>query len=352
METEARPEAAAALDDAPVAAAPKAPAPLPAKARSGGVLEWLTRRQSIKSALAASHQPDTSELAWLSRSRAFAELADRALDPVEPLRQGSGAPAALSLYRQSAWLALLGQQASPRGLPLADALAALSEDRLLFAAGGSAGLAHVRYLLLERASIDDALLPDEKIAEDAKSLRTFTYALLDAKLGPAQRVAELKAQRAVRLLLSTALITLLTILAVWGVRRMTTAPDLAANKPWKASSQFLPCYPAQHRCGEAHTDIFFHTNEENNPWLQIDLKAKTRFSRIEVVNRRDCCSDRAVPLVIEVSQDGEKWREIARQAASFREWETNVAPVEARYVRARSLKRTWLHLERFSLRER
>ena len=112
----------------------------------------------------------------------------------------------------------------------------------------------------------------------------------------------------------------------------------------EASSVGTACEPAINRCGSANTDILFHTKEELQPWYRIDLGKQTRISSVEVQNRRDCCPDRAIPLVIEVSEDGQRWREVARRTASFFEWRTSFTPVTARYVRARVDRRSVLHL--------
>jgi hypothetical protein len=105
-------------------------------------------------------------------------------------------------------------------------------------------------------------------------------------------------------------------------------------------------------CGGARSAMFFHTTEEDKPWVEIDLGAPQKFSRVEVVNREDCCPERAVPLVIEVSDDQKNWRDVARRTEVFREWETTFNQVSARYVRARVDRRSVLHLVRLTVRAR
>lgn len=334
--------------DTDASAAP--PTPPPAAPR--GFFEFFTRRRSLRAARAELQRVLGTEAPRLGRARVFAELADRALDPVDPLRSGSGAAPALSLYRQAAYFALLGQDDALEAGDLAEAFERTSRDKLLFAAGGEAGLLALRRSLLDKTHAQDALEPDERLAEQARTARAFVYALLEAKLGPRRRVALLQRQRWVRSSLLAVFVVLAAWLVSWGVQRALTQPDLAAGKPWKASSQFVQCYPAEHRCGDAHTDIFFHTSEDNEPWLQIDLKGPQQFSLIEVVNRRDCCPDRAIPLAIEVSNDGVTWREVARRKTSFTTWTERIAPTQARYVRAKVLRKSWLHLERLTVRSK
>jgi hypothetical protein len=67
------------------------------------------------------------------------------------------------------------------------------------------------------------------------------------------------------------------------------------------------------------------------------------------VNRSDLGPDRAYPVVVEVSKDGKRWKEVARRDTAYSTWRADFAPTTARYVRAKVRKRTWFHLERFSV---
>jgi hypothetical protein len=138
--------------------------------------------------------------------------------------------------------------------------------------------------------------------------------------------------------------------AVTGIQRAMLKPDLAAGKPWRASSSLDTCKPLEHSCTSTRTDIFFHTVEEAEPWLEIDLGRPTSFSVVDVTNRSDCCPDRAVPLAIEVSNDRTTWREVARRKETFSEWRAKFKSQQARYVRLRVLRRTLLHLEKVAVR--
>lgn len=126
-------------------------------------------------------------------------------------------------------------------------------------------------------------------------------------------------------------------------------PDLAAKKPWRASSKYADCHPERFDCSGAKTGIFFHTNFENGPWVEVDLLAPTTFSRATVRNRTDCCQERAVPLILEVSDDRTTWREVARHEVTFSRWEPKFEPTTARYVRLRVPRQTFLHLDAFKV---
>jgi hypothetical protein len=123
--------------------------------------------------------------------------------------------------------------------------------------------------------------------------------------------------------------------------------DLAVNKPWRTSSVYgsSGCTSPAQQCSES-PDFFFHTRDESNSWLEIDLGARTAFSEVRVINRRDCCFERAVPLIIEVSDTQENFHEIARRTSSFSSWLATFTPTKARYVRLRGPSRNSLHLAR------
>ena len=113
--------------------------------------------------------------------------------------------------------------------------------------------------------------------------------------------------------------------------------DLAKDKPWRASSTWPGALPA---------GIFFHTLDDDSPWVEIDLGKPTTFSKLTIINRKDAgMQARAVPLVIEVSDDQQAWREITRTDEVFDTWAPKLQPVTARFVRARAARKTWLHLE-------
>jgi hypothetical protein len=139
-------------------------------------------------------------------------------------------------------------------------------------------------------------------------------------------------------------VSLATALLLWANHR-----DLAANRPWRASSAAPDCDLAFNTCLGQPVDIFFHTMEEESPWVEIDLGKIRSFSRVVIRNRQDCCKDRAVPLAIEVSNDASSFAEAARRQDPFLEWDAKFGQVRARYVRARALRRTILHFDSMSV---
>jgi hypothetical protein len=127
--------------------------------------------------------------------------------------------------------------------------------------------------------------------------------------------------------------------------------DLAHNHLWRTSSQLAVCLPVEQGGCPSRSGIFFHTAEEPSPWIEYDLILPTKFSSVLVENARDGFRARAVPLIVEVSDDQKTWKEIARVMHEFREWKTSFPTVKARYVRFRVARRSFLHLARIEIRK-
>jgi hypothetical protein len=324
-------------------------APSPTKER-GGLVEWFWRGATLRKARAAFLELPVGERQALERALAATELADRSYDPVDPLHAGSSLALSISLYREAAYWGLRAQSEAYRGDTLAAVFDSVPPELLAFFAGGPDEVAGVRLALVERSFIETAALAPELLARDALRARGFAHALVDTKSAPSRRVGAVLLQRAARVL-GLALLLVAVVAVSWsslaGRRR---GPDLAAGKPWKASSESDHCKPAEHSCAGIRTDMFFTTVEEEEPWLEIDLGRNTAFNEVDVTNRTDCCPDRAVPLVIEVSRDRKKWREVSRRNDTFSAWETVFKRQNARYVRLRVLRRTIFHLDRVAVR--
>jgi hypothetical protein len=126
-------------------------------------------------------------------------------------------------------------------------------------------------------------------------------------------------------------------------------PDLAEGKPWQASSAW-GAFPRQGvMSGEAAIDGRFHTNDEQDPWLQLDLGVPQRVRAIRIENRTNCCKERALPLAMELSLDGQSWSLVAYRRLLFDTFTQQFPAREARYVRLRVDRRSVLHLRRVSV---
>jgi len=351
-----------------------------------GVVEWFWRGRALQEVQASpAVTPERRE--HLRRARLATELADRTIDPAEPLRDGSALPLAISLYREAAYWALLaasegrgyagyaggrsesGASASAPAAPVdaeasATAAGTVAEETephadlsALFDAYNSLAsglkaedLAIVRKALAGNSFVSTAAEPLKALSRQAELSQAFVHGLLESQRDIEDHVALLQVQRFVR---SGALLLALLLVAVSAYTRISRAlqgPDLALNKPWRTSSTEFVCHPKESECGGAHTAIFFHTKEEREPWWEVDLGKPHKVGRVEIVNRDDCCVERAAPLVVEVAGDDHKWREVARQKETFRTWEAHFKPVKARFVRLRLAKRGTLHLAQVTVR--
>ncbi len=117
--------------------------------------------------------------------------------------------------------------------------------------------------------------------------------------------------------------------------------------PWRASSLVARYSCESPRQGCFHDHFFFHTREQRKPWVEFDLENVPSVSRLVIKNRTDCegCSARAVPLVIEVSDDRKNWKKVARQDADFQVWTAKFPTIHPRWLRLRGSGKTTLHLK-------
>jgi hypothetical protein len=311
-------------------------------------IEWLWRSRALRETPPLASPGAVRDYA--RRAEIAAELADRAFDPIDPLRSGSPTPLALSLYREAAYWALLAQAPAEPQPDLAHAFASVPAEVLVEAAGSHDELAYLRRALQEKSFVQSAGDDDATLKREARSAQTFVRRLVERAMAPERRVQQLTTQRWVRTAALVFTVIAVVVTGAVAIERMTRAPDLALGKSWRTSSKYLDCAPSQHSCGGADTAILFHTLEERDPWFEIDLGSPRRFSVALVENRKDCCMDRAIPLVIETSDDRVQWRERARRTQAFDSWRVRFAPVTARYVRARVLRRSMLHLESMVIR--
>jgi hypothetical protein len=91
------------------------------------------------------------------------------------------------------------------------------------------------------------------------------------------------------------------------------------------------------------SDLVFHTDQELNPWVMIDMLQQREISQVILKNRADCCPDRGLPMVVEVIGDS-GFAEVGRTAALFDTWKLDFSPRRARYVRIRAESVTVIQL--------
>jgi len=301
------------------------------------LIEGLLRRRALRAAVAKRDQGGKERRAALDQARLLVEIGRRVAEPAETLPRGSRPAALLLLYRNAVRWALRAEAPGTADQPLADAWESAPRERLRAAAGDDAKLQEVRSLLTnwpEAGALDAT-------ASQAELLRSFTEALVYELDAPERDVQRLEVQRYTRLGLSSALLAAL----VFGVPYLLRGPDLARDRPFKLSSVYGGCDEAG-KCGE----LMFHTQIEPEPWVTFDLGAERTLRSVELKNRTDCCSERAVPLAVELSGDDRSFTEVARRQSNFTTWRASFKARKARYVRLRSLHTTALHLENVQIR--
>lgn len=172
-------------------------------------------------------------------------------------------------------------------------------------------------------------------AAELDALSRLTRGLIHQLEAPA-RAAE--RHKALRLTKMAALFLMGVVVLVAGIWRLVVPPDLALTATMTTSSSLKQCVnPGD--CGSA----VFHTRLQKNPWVMYDLGEEHQLSLVKVHNRSDCCFERAVPLILETSNDAKHWTEQARRKEVFLTWSAPIN-VKARYVRLRVPRQVYLHL--------
>lgn len=124
----------------------------------------------------------------------------------------------------------------------------------------------------------------------------------------------------------------------------TTPKDLARGRSWTASS-IAEGAAKSGRLGDGKAKYFFHTKKEQGPSLEIDLERIKKIQRVVITNREDCCQPRALPLVVESSEDRKHWKPLARRERPFDRWEASFGSTRARFLRLSVGRESWLHLK-------
>lgn len=311
--------------------------PAAPRGRMPRILDWFSCLTELRRARAAVVLPTAEQTELLRRARLALDVGDRVLEPLNEPSKGTGAAHAAELFRQALhWACAAANASKAPGAEQEQTLstiARLDPEQL-----GDAQ----RLLSLDEPFVFFADMPADEQRTTAAFLRGCALGALQQLEAPQQAVVRLQALRLIRLAtvpLAGALVAV-TVLALWPEK-----PDIARNKPWQASSALAQCNPEQAECAGTRTLIRFHTKYQDNPWFEYDMQAPVQFSSMTIRNRGDGNSERAVPLIVEVSDDRQTYREIARKKSDFSVWRPSFPAQQARYVRLRVPRSTFLHLE-------
>ncbi len=271
-----------------------------------------------------------------ARARELVASAHARWDSASRLAEDRDHAAALSLQREAvellatAMAVIAGKHPEPTTLPIAQAFQQLAALGALSAATGDLDL--VRRALSET---DPAAL-DAWPSRDLRRARGSADELLRelrAQVEPRslRRLKWVRGLRIAGLVLGPAL----AIALGW---QLFYAPvNVARDKPVTLSSVFpgRPAYGAVD--GVVDSDCGAQTQVEKNPWARVDLMAHRPLHSVLLF---PAAQIPAVPLVVELSADGENFREVARRehplAAGLR-WRIGMNGAVGRYVRVRAL---------------
>ncbi len=325
------------------------------------VLDWL--RLAWRGAAREANGPVLSARGstLVGRAQLAQFLAESSFRPSEPLPFSGADAVACELSREAVYWALLAvrEQQTPAAAATADEASSPARDshtlatlwaeteRALLdrAAGGPEAAERLRAELLSNSFAEFAELSPGLQAATAARLHAFAERLIEPLAVP-QRAQERAWIARLQLLVVAALVLVgLGFVAKSLKARYDLTRDLAPSASWKASSLYNECWcesPAQ-SC-EACPNFFFHTEEENKPSIVFDLHSVQSLSGIVVENRRDCCFERALPLIVQVSSDEQHWKTVATRKDEFSTWRESFPTEQARWVKLSVGHRSFLHL--------
>ena len=338
-----------------------APTPARSPSRAKQTLEWFWRGDALAEKKSALGELGARAALLAQRARASANLAlnsaelARNVDAVGATGASEASETladacASELYRQSCYWSLCAIAATSdesAGRSYVDAIWDTLDEKVLTNAAPGERSEVLRANLRNGSFVHFAELPASEQAAIREELRKLAESLVlgvDARNRAVQRIL---LERTWRLSLLALVVLLIAAGAVWERKTREARNDLAQGAPWRTSSQYMlnNCVSPAQECAEGGS-VFFHTNEEKDPWIEFDLGKEQEISTVQIDNRLDCCSERTTPLIVEVSQNHKKWSTVARQDTEFKTWRATFTPTKARWVRLRVRKVTYLHLAR------
>jgi hypothetical protein len=325
---------------------------------AGLVRDLLPSRQSIGSALRRMSR-ELKEFASMARARQASErltptqrenvqacsgAAAMRLSAARTLRWSGQLPASVAAYREAVLLstfALLASRDPDVAAATLSPSAAIARLEATLAGEGVAAPAELEQarpmlvtsdlLSADRLAIEDV---DAK-ANSLEAIHRFLLTLLEVR-SPTQ----INVIRTARLAVAAAA---LCSLASW----LVLPPNVALHKPARSSSAALDTAPWGVVDGDKMAAFGFHSQDEESPWLSIDLGHQYAISSLKVFGRGDCCFDQSIPLALEASDDGTNYRKIAERTEPFSQadpWVVEPARLVTRFVRLRTQRHSVLVL--------
>lgn len=126
-------------------------------------------------------------------------------------------------------------------------------------------------------------------------------------------------------------------------------PDLGLTARYRVSSTIagLP----QNGVGTyARGEVFFHTDLQARPYIDLDFGRPIRVRQVRIQNRRDCCGERALPLDVKaVEKNGERF--LCQRRAPFDSWTCQAGRVRTSRLRIEVPGTSMLHLRSIEVYE-
>jgi hypothetical protein len=126
--------------------------------------------------------------------------------------------------------------------------------------------------------------------------------------------------------------------------------DLAAGRPWSASSAVSGHAKRGVGPSTRAPGPFFHTEPSDHPWIEIELASPRIIRRLQIENRPDCCQTAGLPMNFDIFDEAQsRWRTVTRRRAGFMTWTSEFRAVRAQRVRVQVAGSGFLSLRRISL---
>lgn len=290
------------------------------------VLEFFLLRRRLRDARAEDFDP--ADPAPAERKLGFAILRDAH----QLGNSASGRDTALLAYRAAVRLLLPAEVRRGQARPNLDTWADIWRE------ARASGLVRNEHAKLERA-----LASERGEAELASASSSERESLLRELRALANHLAErsylgaLKVERLLwlRRFRIAGLGLVLALATGFALRGKPGPKNLALHQPVTLSDDqpFLAVDP-RHLVDDDELNLGFHTANRENAYVTIDLGSVVPITRVDVFNRPDCCQERAVPLSVQVSSDGQSFTTVERRVRSFHDWHVSLpANSRARYVR-------------------
>jgi hypothetical protein len=316
------------------------------KMRLTTLLNPLREFFSLEQATRATHA--LTEL-QRERVRAYHAAAMRRLVIAKDLRGLSYAPISLSLSRDAAFLAAIAFMASRDESLNVDSLtpeSILSKLDETLANDSNSPPLEIEGLRPILTSSRQWLYLDQlsgpELSRRAEEQESLTLWLTDSIETRSPR--ELRAARVLRL--AAAVGFGLALFAAVVVRILAPA-NLALHKPVTGTAAAFDTTVDGAVDGDKFTRFGYHSVDDESPYLTIDLGKVYFITRVKGYGRGDCCFDQSVPLALELSEDGTRFDKLAERIQPFSQsdpWIVKPGGVKARFVRLRTLRRSYLVL--------